>query len=150
MGFLRLKEALFPSLLLCPVDLTYLHSRQPAIFLLLLWLPTVKAGVDLSFCSGRFPWFPLIVWLEFHVQIHWLGCGSKLKSQGYAGFSLWCHLPRVPFWYMLLSHSHLFVFGAFSFSPLPAAWKSLRGTDTAHASAIAKGKPGFRKPLNRV
>ena len=36
----------------------------------------------------------------------WQGCGLKLKSQGYACFSLWFHLPG-PFWYIFLSRSHV-------------------------------------------
>ena len=32
----------------------------------------------------------------------------KIKELGQtAGFSLWFHLPRVPFWHMFLSHSHV-------------------------------------------
>ena len=35
------------------------------------------------------------------------GGGSKFNSWGYAGFSLWFHLPRCHFWYIYLSHSHM-------------------------------------------
>ena len=35
------------------------------------------------------------------------GCGSKFKSQGYAGFSLWFHLPRCHFGSLFLSHSQM-------------------------------------------
>ena len=35
------------------------------------------------------------------------GYGSKLKSWGYAGFSLWFHLPSCHFGTTFLSHGHL-------------------------------------------
>ena len=35
------------------------------------------------------------------------GYGSKLQSWGYAGFSLWCHLPRCHFDTTFLSHSQM-------------------------------------------
>ena len=38
------------------------------------------------------------------------GCGSKSSSWGYAGFSLWLHLPRC---YIYLSHIHTSPFGGF-------------------------------------
>ena len=42
-----------------------------------------------------------------------LGCGCGVaqnqKSHGYAGFGLWFQLPRVPFWYMFVRHSHMAV-----------------------------------------
>ena len=38
------------------------------------------------------------------------GCGSKVKSQGYAGFRLWFHSPRCHFGYLFLSHSHIYIY----------------------------------------
>ena len=40
-------------------------------------------------------------------QLNLYGYGSKLKSWGYAGFSLWFHLPRCHFGTTFLSHSHV-------------------------------------------
>ena len=63
---------------------------------------------------ARFPYvrhciFPSVA-LNITFSSPLYGFGSKLKSYGYAGFSLWFHLPRCHFGSIFLSHSYICVY----------------------------------------
>ena len=74
--WLRVEQV--PGTMVCS---TLLAAGLVARILACFWLPFAAAGVSLEQLDVR----------RSCLRKH--GCGSKLKSQGYAGFSLWFHLP---------------------------------------------------------